>query len=109
MYLCPPDDTGDEVYLCARFDLQFADIVRARRGRRDGGTAVVSATAVPVASPGMVTSLLPKVSRLMTSCVSVRLRLALTDVPGKSNSLWPKEAQSMVRGDSESVVVISDA
>ena len=109
MYLCPPDGTGYEVYLCARFDLQFADIVRARRGRRDGGTAVVSATAVPVASPGMVMSLLPKASRLMTSCVSGRLRFTLTEVPGKSNSLWPKEAQSMVRGDSESVVVISEA
>ena len=99
MYLCPPDDTGYEVYLCARFDLQFADIVRARRGRRDGGTAVVSATAVPVASPGMVMSLLPKVSRLMTSCVSGRLLLAPTLVPGKSNSLRPKEAQSMAGAD----------
>ena len=64
---------------------------------------------MPASSPGMVTSLLPKVSRLMTSCVSGRLRLALTDVPGKSKSLWPKEAQSMVKGDGESVVVISDA
>ena len=109
MYLCPPDGTGYEVYLCARFDLQFADIVRARRGRRDGGTAVVSATAVPVASPGMVTSLLPKVSRLMTSGGSGRLQLALTDVPGKSSSLRPKEAQSMAGAGGESVVVSSDA
>jgi hypothetical protein len=99
VYLCPPDGTGYEVYLCARFDLQFADIVRARRGRRDGGTAVVSATAVPVASPGMVMSLLPKASRLMTSCVSGRLGLAPTLVPSKSNSLRPKEAQSMAGAD----------
>ena len=62
--------------------------------------AVTAFTAMSASSPGMVTSLLPKVSRLMTGCVSGRLRLALTDVPSKSNSLWPKEAQSMVQGGS---------
>ena len=88
----------------------FLEDVRDRRGRWDTRTgSVVGFMSMPASSPGMVTSLLPKVSRLMTSCGSGRLRLALTDVPGKSNSLWPKEAQFMVRGDGELVVVISDA
>ena len=59
-----------------------------------GAVAFIARSA---SSPGMTISPLPKVSLLMTSCVSGRLRFTLTEVPGKSNSLWPKEAQSMAQ------------